>query len=137
MSVLRGVSQQERHARQGKWIDWNVQTFDWDTITVGVIGVGNIGAEVARGLTGLGIKTIYHARTKRDVPYEHVSLDELYKRSNAIVLACPMTPDTIGMINKHSLAKMKDGSVLVNVGELSIEFELISPRRFDHRRRLA
>ena len=34
LSVMRGVTQQERHAREGKWIDWSVKSLDWDTITV-------------------------------------------------------------------------------------------------------
>lgn len=128
--MLRGASHQERHARESKWIDWDVKTFDWDTITVswtwpklikvGVVGIGNIGAKVARGLTGLGIKTIYHARNQRNVPYEYVSLNDLYKRSDAVVLACPMTDETRGMINRDSLEKMKDGSVLINVGESNV-----------------
>lgn len=50
------------------------------------------------------------------MPYEHIaSLDELYQRSDAIVLACPLTDETRDMINGQAFAQMKDGVVLVNV----------------------
>ena len=45
---------------------------------------------------------------------EYVSLDQLYARSDVITLHCNLTPENTGMINKSSIAKMKDGAILIN-----------------------
>lgn len=49
------------------------------------------------------------------VEAKHVSLDRLYAESDAIVITCPLTPETRGMVNDAAFERMKDGMVLVNV----------------------
>lgn len=86
--------------------------------TIGILGFGNIGQEVAKIANGFGMKVLAFSR-EPDYSKEHellqfVSLDELYSKSDFITLHYPYLPHTKGMINKESLSKMKDGVILVN-----------------------
>ena len=91
--------------------------------TLGIIGLGAIGALVAQAAGGLGMHVIgvepsaaTIERNKHLFPadMEIVSYDELYKRSDYISVHVPLLDATRGLINKDSLAKMKDGVVIIN-----------------------
>jgi phosphoglycerate dehydrogenase-like enzyme len=85
---------------------------------LGLIGLGNIGLQIAAMAQSLGFKRImYHTRSPSPSggSFEHVPLDTLYAESDAIVLTCPLNPSTRGMIDDKAFEKMKDGMILVNV----------------------
>ena len=83
--------------------------------TAGVIGTGKIGKCAVNLLRGFGMKVIaYDAFPDKSSDIEYVTLDELYAKSDVITLHCPLFPETKHMINKDSIAKMKDGVLLVN-----------------------
>ena len=74
--------------------------------------------------TYLGMNIIYHnRRVDETVPYSRVELNELYARSDLVLLLCPLTPQTRGMINREAFAKMKDQVILVNVGRGKVVVE--------------
>ncbi|GAO99761.1 D-2-hydroxyacid dehydrogenase [Fructobacillus ficulneus] len=87
--------------------------------TFGVIGTGNIGRQAIKILQGFGAKVIaYDKFQNKDIQAEGLyvdSLDELYAQADAITLHVPGVPENVNMINKDSIAKMKDGVVIVNV----------------------
>lgn len=81
--------------------------------------MGNIGRQIADMSTSLGMKVIYNNRSKKeDAPYDYVTVDQLFAQADAIVLACPLTEETRHIINQGAFCKMKDGVIIVNVGEL-------------------
>ncbi len=84
--------------------------------TAGIIGTGKIGAAFARICHGFGMNVIavdaYHNPTLDFVKY--VDMDTLLKESDLISLHCPMTEENHHMINEKTIAKMKDGVILVN-----------------------
>lgn len=84
--------------------------------TAGIIGTGKIGQAMAKICKGFGMKVIaYDMFPNNSLDYlEYVSLDELLARSDLISLHCPLTEETRHMINEGSIAKMKDGVILVN-----------------------
>ncbi|WP_418765883.1 D-isomer specific 2-hydroxyacid dehydrogenase family protein [Mailhella sp.] len=91
--------------------------------TVGVVGTGSIGATVIRELSGFGCRILAYNLTECEElrPYaSFVDLDTLYRESDIITFHVPCTPETRRMVNRESLARMKDGVVLVNTarGEL-------------------
>lgn len=93
--------------------------FDIHGKTVGVIGTGKIGKVFARIMKGFGTEVIAYDVFKdenaaREIGFEYVSLEELLKRSDIISLHCPLTPETNKIINKDTLALMKDGVYIVN-----------------------
>lgn len=83
--------------------------------TAGVIGTGKIGQAMIKILYGFGMDVIaYDPYPNPKLDIEYVSLEELFMQSDVISLHCPLTPETKYMINKKSIAKMKDGVYLVN-----------------------
>lgn len=104
--------------RAGRWRDMSVRSIDWRGATVGIVGLGNIGQQVATMCAALGMKIVYTSRSRKaDVPFEHVSLEELLKRSDCVVLCCMLNEETRGMMNAERFGMMKENSVLVNVCE--------------------
>ena len=93
------------------------------SMTVGVIGTGKIGAQVIKYLTGFGCKILaydmYPNKALENV-VEYVELDELFAKADMITLHTPLLDSTYHLVNAESIAKMKDGVVLINCarGEL-------------------
>lgn len=84
--------------------------------TAGIIGTGKIGAAMCRICQGLGMKVIaYDAYVNPNLDFvEYKSFDEVLAESDLISLHCPLTEDNYHMINKDTIAKMKDNVILVN-----------------------
>ncbi|WP_334074497.1 MULTISPECIES: D-isomer specific 2-hydroxyacid dehydrogenase family protein [Paenibacillus] len=88
-------------------------------LTVGIIGTGQIGATVARNLSGFGCKIIGYDIYENDHlknVIEYVSLEEIISNSDVITLHAPLFDSNYHMINQESINKMKDGVCLVNCG---------------------
>lgn len=114
-------------------------------LTVGIVGAGRIGQQVARILGGFGSKVLgydpYPSDAARAAGIEYVPLEELYRRSDVVTLHVPLTEENRGMIDAEAINQMRDGVVLVNVsrGELidvaavtsAIEFEKIGALAMD------
>lgn len=90
--------------------------FNFYQKTAGIVGTGKIGAAMAKICRGFGMKVIaYDVYQNPDLDFaEYVSLDELLERSDLISLHCPLMDSTYHLINRETIAKMKDGVVLVN-----------------------
>lgn len=84
--------------------------------TAGIIGTGKIGAAMCKICQGLGMKVIaYDAYVNPNLDFvEYKSFDEVLAESDLISLHCPLTEDNYHMINKDTIAKMKDNVILVN-----------------------
>ena len=85
--------------------------------TIGIIGFGRIGQAEGRIAKALGMNVLAYDLFPNDSGREiaeYVGLDELYACADVITLHCNLTPENTGMINKESIAKMKDGVILIN-----------------------
>ena len=109
--------------RDGRWshsVDfcyWDFPLLELDGLTLGVIGFGQIGREVAKIAQAFGLRILIHSRTKlAQLPagMSFVSLDELFSRADVVSLHCPLTPDTSHLINAPRLAQMKPSAFLIN-----------------------
>ncbi|MEE3372264.1 MAG: D-glycerate dehydrogenase [Planctomycetota bacterium] len=88
--------------------------------TLGIIGLGQIGAEVARRARGFDMTVVYHNRQRRTdveplLEARYVSFSELLEISDFVVLSVPLTEQTQGMIDSDALAQMKSTATLVNI----------------------
>jgi glyoxylate reductase len=88
--------------------------------TIGIIGLGRIGLQIARRAGGFDMTILYHNRNERtDLPEEmgarYVSMDELLGQSDYVILSCPLTAETEKLIGKRELDLMKPTATLVNV----------------------
>lgn len=90
--------------------------FNFFEKTAGIVGTGRIGAAMARICHGFGMKVLaYDSYPNQALDFvEYVTLDELLAKSDLISLHCPLTDETYHLVNRDSIAKMKDGVVLVN-----------------------
>jgi len=97
---------------------WEKKAFEGDEIsgkTLGLIGIGNIGKEVAKRANALGMTVIaYDPYVKEAAGVKLVSLDELLSQSDYISLHLPKTKESADMINKTMFSKMKTGVRIVN-----------------------
>jgi D-3-phosphoglycerate dehydrogenase len=105
--------------------------------TVGVVGFGHVGQAIARLCAGLDMRVLAHSRSgpRAGAPAaEHIGLQALLARSDFVVLACPLTAETRGLIGAAELAAMRPGACLVNVarGPVVHEAALIDALRSGH-----
>ena len=99
-------------------------------MTVGIIGTGRIGAAVIKNLSGFGCKIIAYDKYENNEIKQYasyVSLDELLSQSDIITIHVPLLPENVGLINKNTISKMKDGVLLVNTArsEITVISDLI------------
>ena len=98
--------------------------------TMGIIGFGRIGRDVAGIATAMGMHVIAADRSKRNPPdepgFRWCDEDELLSAADVVSLHCPLTPETQGMINALALSKMKASAFLINTarGQLVVEKDL-------------
>ncbi|MBK7929531.1 MAG: phosphoglycerate dehydrogenase [Bryobacterales bacterium] len=125
LSMARMVPQASASTKSGKWEKKKFLGNELRSKTLGVVGLGAIGREVVLRARAFEMKIIacdpfITSQTAANLGVELVELDNLYKRSDYISLHVGVTPETRGMINAASIAKMKDGVRIVNCarGEL-------------------
>ncbi len=104
----------DRSMKRGEWKKKDLIGCRITGKTLGIIGCGKIGHEVARLASALGMKVIVSDPCIQDGKVVVVSLDELIRTSDFITLNCPLTEDTRDLIGKEEIAKMKDGAFIVN-----------------------
>lgn len=83
---------------------------------IGIVGLGHIGDAVARRAHAFGMEVAGYDPYSTSSYAKNISLDELLSSSRFVVLTCPATPDTIGLINEKSLRLLASDSFLINVG---------------------
>lgn len=120
---------QGKWAQCGDWCFWDYPMIELSGKTMGIIGFGRIGQAVGRIASALGMKVLAYNRSRSESGAkiaEYVELEELLARSDVISLHCPAFPETVGIINKDTIAKMKDGVILINNsrGALVVEQDL-------------
>jgi lactate dehydrogenase-like 2-hydroxyacid dehydrogenase len=88
--------------------------------TVGILGLGSIGLEVAKRAGAFGARIIYHKRSRltdeveRELGLEYRTLDQLLEESDILTIHVPLTDETRNMIGRDEIARMKKGAVLIN-----------------------
>ena len=135
LEICSHYGHHDQAVKEGRWesnVDWCFWDYPMIELagkTAGVIGLGRIGQTSARILGAIGMKVVAYDEFQSDAGRalaEYVELDELLAKSDVIFLHCPLFPSTEGMINKDSIAKMKDGVILINNsrGQLVVEQDL-------------
>jgi D-3-phosphoglycerate dehydrogenase len=133
MAACRDLARMDRNIRGGTWAPMEgVQVFGK---TLGIVGLGGIGAEVARIAKGMGLEVIAWNRTRRpDAVVPLVELDDLLQRSDIISLNMTLGDETRGFLSKERIARMKPGVILVNTarGALVDEAAMIEALKSGH-----
>ena len=123
LEICNGVGYHAGEVAKGRWSQckyncfWDFSNIELAGKTVGIIGAGRIGMAFARMVQGFGAEIIagHPRKAGQDFEYgRYLTLDEVYQRADIISLHCPLTAETEKMINKATIAKMKDGVILIN-----------------------
>jgi D-3-phosphoglycerate dehydrogenase len=100
---------------RGEWLKKQCKRTELHNKTLGLVGVGNIGREVATRAKAFGMTVIgYDPYVKSDDVVELVDLETLKQRADVLSLHTPFTPETDKMINADFLGGLKDGAIIVN-----------------------
>ena len=123
MAVARRLPEARDYVREDRWQTWGPLTLlgvDIHGATLGIVGLGRIGREMARRARGFGMRVIYFNRTRASVEVEadlgmtHAGFDELLAESDFVSLHTALNDDTYHLIDARALARMKEGAVLIN-----------------------
>ena len=123
LELCHRVGHHDYAVHQGKWCDcpnfcfWDTPQMELSGKTFGIIGFGRIGRAVGAIAKAMGMNVIAYNRSRcaeGEAIGEYVTLDEVLERSDIVSLHCPLTPATENLINRDTLAKMKDGVILLN-----------------------
>ena len=132
LEICHHIGHHSESVHQGNWANnidwcyWDYPLIELDGKTMGVIGFGRIGQAEGRVAKALGMKVlaydIYPNDSGREIA-EYVDLERLFAEADVITLHCNLTPENTGLINKDTIAKMKDGAILINNarGQLIVE----------------
>lgn len=123
-ALIGQISYYDEYCKNGSWskspifvnIDrayWQIKDKNW-----GIIGLGNIGRNVANIAKAFGSNVYYYSTSGKNTTndFKQVSLDEMLKTCDIITIHAPLNSQTLNLINKNELAKMKKDAVLINVG---------------------
>ena len=119
LSIDRKIYKAYQRTRKYNFTLNGLLGFDIHGKTVGVVGAGKIGKAFISIMNGFGCRVIAYDKFEnqemaREMNFEYVDLDTLYRESDIISLHCPLTDENYKMINEDALSKMKDGVVLIN-----------------------
>jgi glyoxylate reductase len=124
LSAIRRIPEAERALRGGSFDGWDPKGFlgmELGDKTLGIVGLGRIGAAVARRARAFGMQIVYHNRTKADRSLElelsanyEKQIENLVSISDIISLHCPLTEETRHLFDAPMLGKMKKTAYLIN-----------------------
>ncbi len=142
LGAARGAYWGERMVRENRWSGFSIVYplgRDFSNMRLGILGMGRIGVAVAKRAQGFGMELYYHNR-KPSPDADALgatyckTLDELLPFSDFLSINCPMTPETVGIINARTLALMPQGSIVVNTarGGIVVDEDLIMSLKSGH-----
>ena len=123
LEICHHVAHHSQTVYEGKWnacadwCYWDYPLIELDGKTMGIIGFGRIGQTTGKIAKAMGMKVLaydsFPSESGKAIA-EYVDLDTLLASSDVVALHCPLFPETQGIINKDTIAKMKDGVILLN-----------------------
>lgn len=123
MAAARRVAEGDRNVRAGKWKTWGPMILLGQDVfgsTLGIVGMGRIGAAMARRAKGFGMKIMYsdvirqQPQTEKELGLEYVELGKLFAESDFITLHTNLTPETHHLIGPEQFKRMKRTCILIN-----------------------
>ena len=121
LAAARRIPAADASLREGEWKRSSFKGVEVDEKTLGLIGLGHVGAIVARGALGMGMKVLaYDPYVSEDriraMNVERAeTTDEVFEKADFVSLHVPRTPQTMGLVNEAALEKMKPSAYLINV----------------------
>ncbi len=131
LAGYRNLLGNDSYVRAGRWLSDGAAPLSHspDNRTVGIVGMGRIGQEIAERLQVLNARIIYHSRSPRDVPYPYFdNLADMARAADVLICITPGGPATRKLINREVLDALGPEGMLINVsrGTVVDETELVS-----------
>lgn len=136
LGAARRASEGERLVREATWKDWSPSFMVGRQVTgkrFAVVGMGRVGQVVARRARGFDMEIHYHNRSRLEPAAEagavyHETLETLLGVADVLSLNCPSTPETKGLLNAETIARLPAGAIVVNTarGALVDDEDLIA-----------
>jgi D-specific alpha-keto acid dehydrogenase len=120
LMAIRNATETLSSANKGDFRLRSVRGKELRDLTVGVVGVGNIGTAVIRRLHGFGCRVLASNHRGQESAAEFVSLDELLLESDVVTLHLPLNAETHHLIGRREIERMKPGAFLINTGRGSL-----------------
>jgi D-3-phosphoglycerate dehydrogenase len=123
LDLLRGVTLLDHSVRHGQWNEFAAEPRRVAGTTLGIVGLGRIGRQVAWRANGLGMRVIAHdphVDSARAAAVELLDLDQLLRQADVVTLHTTLHPETRGMIGPAELALMPVGAFLVNCARAAL-----------------
>ena len=122
LSLLRHTVHAHTSMKRGEWRQWEVirETRPLRRMTLGILGLGTIGREVAKRARPFDVRTLYHKRSRlpeeeeESLGVEYRGFDQLLQESDILSLHLPLVEETRGLIGRREIALMKEGAILIN-----------------------
>lgn len=136
LEITNHISHHDAEVRKGRrndtndWCFWDYSPIELENKTIGIIGLGRIGQITSKVAQAFGMKVLAYDSYKNEAleneNCKYTDLDTLFANSDVISLHCPLFPETENFINKDTIAKMKDGVIIINNsrGALIVEEDL-------------
>lgn len=136
LELTNHVGYHDAEVRKGRkndendWCFWDYPCIELENKTIGIIGLGRIGQITSRVAQAFGMKVLaydsYQNPSLINENCQYTDFDTLIEKSDVIALHCPLFPETENIINKDTIAKMKDGVIIINNsrGALIVEEDL-------------
>jgi len=118
--------------REGKWLKKELKRTELLGKTLGLLGAGNIGTELGRRAQAFGMRVLaFDPLLKSHELAELVPMEQLFAESDYLSLHVPLTDETRGMINRETIASMREGVVIINTarGKCVVEDDLVDGLR--------
>ncbi len=127
LNITQHVAHHAQEVKNGRWqrnrdfCFWDHPLLELDGLTMGIVGLGNIGMAVARMAQSMGMKVLAYTSKDQDTLtpyniYKVSSYEELFRQSDVLSLHCPLTEETHHLVNAERLALMKPSAILINTG---------------------
>ncbi len=124
LAAARRIPEADRYVRAGRWRTWGPSVLlgrDVFGATLGIVGMGGVGAEVAKRARGFGMRILYHSRSRRPALERRYGMtylpqNELLRQSDFVTLHVPLTAETHRLIGRRELGLMKETAILINTG---------------------
>lgn len=123
LEICHHVAHHSNEVYEGRWENnadwcfWDYPLIELSGKTAGIIGFGKIGQATGAIAKAMNMRVLAYGGQESESGHaiaDYVKLDELLASSDVIFLHCPLFPETEGIINKDTIAKMKDGVILIN-----------------------
>jgi glyoxylate reductase len=129
MAAARRIVESDRYVREGRWQYWSPTLMlgqDIHKATLGIIGLGRIGLEMAKRARGFEMKVLYYNRTRKPAEeekkwgVEYAGLGDLLARADFVSLHVPLNQETRHLIGTNELAMLKPSAILINTSRGSV-----------------